>query len=168
MLLLVLISPWGLGLEWRSLSYVSLVMTAIWIAVALVAWREYLRAFRASIGARTIAPGTIRTEVDPATIETLVEELSHPDEAAVLYAIEMLEALDKRHLVTPLLLQHQSPRVRARTLRALAYRARARRPDGCRPSPAWCRTRTWTCARRRCVPSPSSSTRMPRSSCAAT
>src|SRR6185503_10614078 len=44
-LLLVLISPWGLGLEWRSLSYVSLVMTAVWIAVALVAWREYLRAF---------------------------------------------------------------------------------------------------------------------------
>jgi AAA family ATP:ADP antiporter len=119
-LLLVLISPWGLQLEWRSLSYVSLVMTAIWIAVALVAWREYLRAFRASIGARTIAPGTIRTEVDPATIETLVEELSHTDEAAVLYAIDMLEALDKRHLVTPLLLQHESPRVRARTLRALA------------------------------------------------
>jgi ATP:ADP antiporter, AAA family len=120
MLLLVLIRPWGLGLDWRSLSYASLVMTAVWIAVALVAWREYLRAFRASIGARTIAPGTIRTEVDPTTIETLVEELSHPDESAVLYAIEMLEALDKRHLVTPLLLQHQSARVRARTLRALA------------------------------------------------
>ncbi len=132
-LLLVLISPWGLALEWRSLSYVSLVMTAIWIAVALVAWREYLRAFRASIGARTIAPGTIRTEVDPATIETLVEELSHPDEAAVLYAIEMLEALDKRHLVTPLLLQHPSPRVRARTLRALAV-SRSRAAAGWMPA----------------------------------
>ena len=44
----------------------------------------------------------------------------------MLYAIEMLEALDKRHLVTPLLLQHESPRVRARTLRALALsRSRA-------------------------------------------
>jgi AAA family ATP:ADP antiporter len=120
-LILVLIRPWGLGLDWRRLSYASLVMTAIWIAVALIAWREYLRAFRASIGSRAIAPNTIRTEIaDPATIETLVEELSHPDEAAVLYAIEMLEALDKRHLITPLLLQHPSPRVRARTLRALA------------------------------------------------
>ena len=49
---------------------------------------------------------------DAATIETLVEELSNPDESAVLYAIEMLEALDKRNLVTPLLLQHDSPRVR--------------------------------------------------------
>ena len=28
MLLLVLIRPWGLGLDWRSLSYASLVMTA--------------------------------------------------------------------------------------------------------------------------------------------
>jgi ATP/ADP translocase/CRP-like cAMP-binding protein/HEAT repeat protein len=120
MVLLVLIRPWGMGLDWQSLSHASLVVTAVWIAVALMAWREYLRAFRASIGARTIAPGTIRTDVDPVTIETLVEELSHPDELAVLYAIDMLEAIDKRHLVTPLLLQHQSPRVRARALRALA------------------------------------------------
>jgi AAA family ATP:ADP antiporter len=120
-LILVLIRPWGIGLDWRRLSYASLVMTAVWIAVALMAWREYRRAFRASIGSRAIAPGTMRADVaDPSTIETLVEELSHPDESAVLYAIDMLEALDKRHLVTPLLLQHQSPKVRARALRALA------------------------------------------------
>jgi AAA family ATP:ADP antiporter len=120
-LILVLIRDWGLALDWRRLSYASLAMTAVWMAVALLAWREYRRAFRASISSRTIAPGTIRTELaDSATIETLVEELSHPDERAVLYAIEMLDALDKRHLVTPLLLQHESPRVRARTLRALA------------------------------------------------
>jgi ATP:ADP antiporter, AAA family len=126
-LLLVLIKPWGLGLDWRRLSYASLAMTGIWVGIVFVAWREYRRAFRDSIGSRAIAPGTIRTDLaDTATIETLVEELSHPDEPAVLYAIEMLDALDKRHLVTPLLLQHQSPRVRARTLRALALsRSRA-------------------------------------------
>jgi AAA family ATP:ADP antiporter len=120
-LLLVLIKPWGLGLDWQRLSYASLAMTSVWVGIVFIAWREYRRAFRDSIGSRTIAPGTIRTELaDAATVETLVEELSHPDEGAVLYAIEMLEALDKRHLVTPLLLQHESPRVRARTLRALA------------------------------------------------
>ena len=119
--LLVLIKPWGLGLDWRRLSYASLAMTGIWVGIVFVAWREYRRAFRDSIGSRAIAPGTIRTDLaDTATIETLVEELSHPDEPAVLYAIEMLDALDKRQLVTPLLLQHESPRVRARTLRALA------------------------------------------------
>ena len=120
-LLLVLIKPWGLGLDWRRLSYASLGMTGIWVGIVFMAWREYRRAFRDSIGSRAIAPGTIRTDLaDTATIETLVEELAHPDEPAVLYAIEMLDALDKRHLVTPLLLQHPSPRVRARTLRALA------------------------------------------------
>ena len=31
---------------------------------------------------------------DPATVETLVEELAHPDEQRVLYAIDLLEALD--------------------------------------------------------------------------
>jgi ATP/ADP translocase/HEAT repeat protein/CRP-like cAMP-binding protein len=120
-LILFLIQPWGLGLDWKRLSYASLTMTLLWITVALVARREYLRAFRASIGSREIAPTAMRTEVaDPATVEALVEELSNPDESAVLYAIEMLEALEKRNLVSPLLLQHESPRVRARALRALA------------------------------------------------
>ncbi|HET9268418.1 MAG TPA: MFS transporter [Vicinamibacterales bacterium] len=125
-LCLVLIKPWGLGLDWRRLSYASLVMMGVWIVVALVARREYLRSFRASLDARAIAPGSIRTPVaDGATVETLVEELSNPDAAAVIYAIEMLEALDKRHLVSPLLLHHESPRVRVRALAALD----ATRPD---------------------------------------
>ena len=47
---------------------------------------------------------------DAATIEALVEELANPDEASVLYAIDMLEMLDRRHLITPLLLHHESPR----------------------------------------------------------
>jgi ATP:ADP antiporter, AAA family len=120
-LILLLIHPTGLGLDWRQLSYGSLLMTAAWVAMALVAWREYLRAFRASIVSREIAPATIRTEVaDAATIEALVEELSSPDERAVLYAIDLLEALDRRNLVTPLLLQHTSSRVRAKALRVIA------------------------------------------------
>ena len=56
---------------------------------------------------------------DAATIETLVEELSDPDDSRVLYAIDMLETLDKRNLITPLLLHHESPKVRARALLAL-------------------------------------------------
>jgi len=119
--LLVLVQPWGLDLDWRELSYASLALTGIWIASTLVARREYLASFRHSIGARMIAPEAIRADVaDAATIETLVEELSNPDEPAVLYAITMLEALDKRNLITPLLLQHESPLVRTRALVALA------------------------------------------------
>ena len=119
--MLVLIKPWGLGLDWRGLSYASISMTGLWIAMALVARKDYLGSFRAGIGERAIAPDTIRTNVDDAaTIETLVEELSNPDEEAVLYAIDMLQALDKPNLITPLLLHHDSPRVRARTLNSLA------------------------------------------------
>ena len=56
---------------------------------------------------------------DLQTIELLVEELAHPDERRVLHAIDLLESLEKRRLITPLLLYHQSPLVRARTLRCL-------------------------------------------------
>ncbi len=120
LLLLVLIKPWGLDLDWQRLSYASLAVTGLWIVVALRARREYLRTFRRSIEAGAIAPEAVRLNVaDAATIETLVEELSSPDESSVLYAIDMLETLDKRNLITPLLLHHESPKVRARVLLAL-------------------------------------------------
>jgi AAA family ATP:ADP antiporter len=120
LLILVLIKPWGLSLDWQQLSYASLVMMALWVLIALRARREYLRTFRQSIETHAIAPEAVRLDLaDAATIETLVEELSHPDETHVLYAIDMLDALGKRHLITPLLLHHDSSRVRSRVLRAL-------------------------------------------------
>ncbi|HEY6507410.1 MAG TPA: Npt1/Npt2 family nucleotide transporter, partial [Vicinamibacterales bacterium] len=121
LVVLVLIKPWGLGLDWRRLSYASITITTLWIVVALVARRDYLASFRSSIGARSIRPDAIRTDVgDAATIEALVEELSSEDEDAVLYAIDVLEALEKPNLITPLLLHHDAPRVRARVLRAFS------------------------------------------------
>jgi AAA family ATP:ADP antiporter len=120
LVLLVLIKPWGLSLEWQQLSYASLVVAGLWIAMAIRARREYLSAFRRSIEARTMAPASVRLDLaDTSTIEALVEEMADPDESRVLYAIDMLDALDKRNLVTPLLLHHESPNVRARALQAL-------------------------------------------------
>ena len=117
---LVLISDWGLGLTWRQVSFASLAITGIWMVAALVARRGYLQSFRRSLDERFLVPASVRVNVaDAATIEALVEGLSNPDETAVLYSIEMLDSLDKRNLITPLLLHHQSARVRERTLRTL-------------------------------------------------
>jgi len=117
LLILVLIKPWGLNLDWQRLSFASLTVSALWVSVAMLARAEYLKAFRRSIETRALPTDAVSLDVgDAATIETLVEELSNPEAARVLYAIDMLESLDKRQLITPLLLYHDSPDVRARVL----------------------------------------------------
>jgi ATP:ADP antiporter, AAA family len=126
LILLVLIKPWGLNLSWPQISYASIVVMGIWIVLALRAKRGYMVAFRDSLNTEDVQPQDLRlAEPDLFTIETLVEELGHPDARHVLHAIDLLEGFDKRHLISPLLLHHDSPEVRARALRALE----AARPD---------------------------------------
>jgi AAA family ATP:ADP antiporter len=121
LLLLVMVQPWGLNLDWQRVSYASLIMVGLWVVAALRAKRGYLAAFRRSIERRDVEVAEVRiSTADLGTVETLVEELAHPDETRVLYAIDVLESLDKRNLVTPLLLYHESSAVRARALNALA------------------------------------------------
>jgi hypothetical protein len=119
LLLLLLVKPWGLNLNWQQLSYASLIVTGLWIFMALYARKGYLLAFRQSIERRDLAPAEMRLNGgDLSTVETLVQELAHHEPARVVYAIDVLESLDKRNLVTPLLLYHESPAVRARALYA--------------------------------------------------
>ncbi|MEQ1759255.1 MAG: Npt1/Npt2 family nucleotide transporter [Vicinamibacterales bacterium] len=126
LLLLVLIKPWGLALTWRQLSYASLALMAVWAVMAVKARREYLASFRRSLIRHDVAAADIRApHADLQTVELLVEELAHPEESRVLYAIDLLESLGKRHLVTPLLLHHGSGAVRARALQAVG----ALKPD---------------------------------------
>ncbi|MGH9387722.1 MAG: HEAT repeat domain-containing protein, partial [Vicinamibacterales bacterium] len=134
LLLLVLVQDWGLSLRWQQLSYASVTMMAIWAAFALTARREYLKAFRRSIEQQDVRAADIRVNAaDLSSIETLVTELAHPEARRVVYAIDLLESLDKRNLVTPLLLWHDSPEVRARALTI----AEATGPEGAdRWSPA--------------------------------
>jgi AAA family ATP:ADP antiporter len=110
----------GLNLSWQQLSYASLIMTGLWVLMAIRARRGYLSAFRQSLVSRDMQASELRLNVaDLTTIETLVQELAHPDPRRVVYAIDVLESLDKRNLVTPLLLYHESPDVRRRALSAL-------------------------------------------------
>jgi AAA family ATP:ADP antiporter len=118
LLILVLIKDWGAGLNWQQLSYASLTMVGLWIVTAIAARREYLRSFRRSIEEQVVEPSTLRLkDPDPSTVEALVSELAHPESRRVLYAIDLLDAMDKRRLITPLLLAHESADIRSRALR---------------------------------------------------
>jgi ATP:ADP antiporter, AAA family len=118
LLILVLIKDWGFGFDWQHLSYASLTMVGLWVLTAIAARREYLRSFRRSIEQQVVEPDSVRlNNPDPSSIETLVSELAHPDPRRVLYAIDLLDAMDKRALITPLLLAHGDPAIRARALR---------------------------------------------------
>jgi AAA family ATP:ADP antiporter len=115
--MLLCIKDWGLGFNWQQLSYVSGILIVLWIFTAIAARREYLRSFRRSIEQQVVEPSTLRlSDPDPSSIETLVSELAHPEPRHVLYAIDLLDAMDKRRLVTPLLLSHDNATVRARAL----------------------------------------------------
>jgi len=117
LMILVLIKDWGFGLDWQQLSYASLTMVGLWVITAIAARREYLRSFRRSIDEQVVEPSTLRLNApDPSSVETLVSELAHPEPRRVLYAIDLLDAMEKRHLVTPLLLAHDEAAVRARAL----------------------------------------------------
>ena len=118
LLILFCIKDWGLRLDWQRLSYVSAVMVGLWVLTAIAARREYLRSFRRSIEEQVVEPSTVRlSDPDPSSIETLVSELAHVEPRHVLYAIDLLEAMDRRRLVTPLLLAHDNADVRARALK---------------------------------------------------
>jgi AAA family ATP:ADP antiporter len=121
LVMLVLIQPWGLHLSWYQLSLVSIGLCVAWYFMAFMAKHEYMASFRRSIERREVDAGSQPlATADLSTIEALLEELAHPDERRVLYAIDVLESLDKRNLVTPLLLRHESPAVRVRALGAMA------------------------------------------------
>ena len=101
--------------------------------------REYQAVFRRTLERQDVAPEALRlNEADLSTIETLVEEQGHPDPRHVLYAIEMLESLNKRHLISPLLLNHESPAVRARALAHGRRRQRDAARSGGRPASSGC------------------------------
>jgi ATP/ADP translocase/HEAT repeat protein/CRP-like cAMP-binding protein len=118
--MLALIQSWGLALDWFQLSWVSVTLSVLWYVMAFRAKREYLASFRRSIEQGVVKADDVRLSgSELSTVETLVQELAHPEPSRVIYAIDVLESLDKRNLVTPLLLYHEAPKVRARALSAL-------------------------------------------------
>ncbi len=114
------------GVTWMQLSFLSLTYCVLWLFLARKAKKEYTASFRRSIEHLDLEPVAMRPQTaDAATVETLVEELGSAEEHRVLYAIDLLDSLDKANLITPLLLHHEAPGVRARALASIA----AARPE---------------------------------------
>ena len=123
-ILLVLLKVFGV--TWVQLSFLSLTYCVLWLFLARKAKQEYTASFRRSLEHLELEPVAMRPQTaDAATVETLVEELGSAEEHRVLYAIELLDSLDKANLITPLLLHHEAPAVRARALAGIA----AARPE---------------------------------------
>ncbi len=116
----LLVAIQWLKVTWWQLSVMSLVYCVLWLVLARRAKKEYLAVFKKSIETMALEPERLTREAgDAATLETLVEELGSTDDERVLRSIEFLEQLSKRNLITPLLLHHHSPRVRARAIAAV-------------------------------------------------
>jgi len=102
-----------------SVSWVVLALIAIWIGMTWSARRHYVASFREGLLARRIDPEERLDPSDAATLEALVVSLGSTEPREVLDGIDLLVAQGRGHLVTPLLLHHDSPEVRRRTLEVL-------------------------------------------------
>lgn len=99
--------------------WISLVLIALWLAVTVAAYREYVRSFRRGLRERTVDSELPINLDDVATVELLVEALGSPDPRQVLHSLDLLVANGRARLVPPLLLYHDDPTVRQRTLEVL-------------------------------------------------
>jgi AAA family ATP:ADP antiporter len=102
-----------------SVSWLVLALIALWIGMTFGARRSYVASFREGLLARRIDPEEHLDPSDAATLEALVAALGSADSGEVVHAIDLLAAQGRGRLVTPLLLHHESPDVRRRTLEVL-------------------------------------------------
>lgn len=104
--------------------WISLALIAIWMGIIVVTSREYVRAFRAGLKGQTVDSDIPVDLTDVTTLELLLESLGSSDRRQVLHGLDLLVANGRRDLVPPLLLYHDAPEVRRRTLRILAEAGR--------------------------------------------
>ena len=102
----------------------TLIVVALWLVIAELTRREYVRAYRESLKSGSI------TEPDPVdlgdvtTMSTLVEALGSSDAREVLHGVELLASHGQGRLVPPLLLHHDDAEVRRCAIEVLADEGR--------------------------------------------
>ncbi len=122
--ILILVTLQLLTVGW--VSFLTLVLAAVWLTMIERTRREYVTAFRAGLKSGLLEPDTTIDPRDVTTLTTLVHGLGSPDQRRVLHAMQLLSDSGEGRLVPPLMLHHENPEVRLKTLDVLRD---ARRED---------------------------------------
>lgn len=97
----------------------SLVLIVAWLVVIHLMSKEYVTSFRQGLKQRSVDSEVPINVSDITTLELLVESLGSSDSRQVLHSLNLLAANNRGNLVPPLLLYHDDPAVRFRTLELL-------------------------------------------------
>lgn len=110
--------------EVTLLSYFSVGLILIWIAVVLTTHKGYVDTLRRSLAYHEVSLESARIDfADKATVETVLGTLDGMDEQSVLFALDLAEKMDPQRVVARLprgLLSHPAPEVRRRALTLMA------------------------------------------------
>ena len=108
-----------------QIGWATLSLVVIWLWVTAMARREYVLAFRDGLRSGLMDEMPAVDPGDVTTITTLVEALGSADSRQVLHSLELLAVSGQHRLVPPVLLYHDSPQVRRRTLGIMAAAGRS-------------------------------------------
>jgi len=122
----VILLPIAFGLiSAVHLSWMILLFALVWLWLTTMVKREYVAAFRDELRPEVKQPATGIDPEDLTTVATLVASLGSADPRQVLHGLDLLASSDHRRLVPPILVRHDDPEVRCRTLQVLAAAGRA-------------------------------------------
>ncbi len=113
-----LLTPVGAG-------WISVALIGIWLTVTVALKRQYVTSFRDSLRRRGGETEILVDLSDATALEGVVQALGSADERQVMHGLELLEYFGKGDLIPPVLVRHESPRVRRRTLMLLTGSGRA-------------------------------------------
>ncbi len=103
--------------------WIAFPLIGVWLVVTVIAYREYVNSFRQSLARKEVADDHLNIR-DSKTLALLVQALGSSDRRQVMQSLDILESNNRTHLVPPLLLYHDDPEVRHRTLVILAKAGR--------------------------------------------
>ncbi|HLN86202.1 MAG TPA: Npt1/Npt2 family nucleotide transporter [Candidatus Limnocylindrales bacterium] len=120
-LFFVILLGWS---EVRLLSYCSVGLIVIWVAIVLTAHKGYVDTLRRSLAYREVSLETAPIDfTDKATVDVVLGNLEGKDEPSILFALSLAERMEPQFVVARLprgLLSHASAEVRRRALTLVA------------------------------------------------